>query len=95
MRQKTVLGLEQNKGGVSNRLVKVHSPVYDYTAISRQRTGTVTTNQKPQETTDSEFWNLTADDNSSQLDPVLIMRNLSNTQLQCSQTTSIVQIQES
>ena len=61
---------------MSNRLVNVVSPVYDYNPVSRQRTGT--TYQK-QETTDSEFWNLTADDNSSQLDPMLIMRNLSNT----------------
>ena len=63
---------------MSGRLLNVVSPVYDYNAYSRQRTGT--TYQK-QETTDSEFWNLTADDNSSQLDPMLIMRNLSNTQL--------------
>ena len=44
------------------------------------------------ENTDSEFWNLTADD-ESQIDPVQVMRNLNSTNV-LSAGTSLIQIQE-
>lgn len=46
-----------------------------------------------QENTDSEFWNLTADD-ESQIDPVLILRNLNVTKINSGTTSSMIQIQE-
>ena len=42
-------------------------------------------------TTDSDFFTLTAEDNESQMDPVLIMKNISNLN---SGTSSVVLINE-
>ena len=79
-----------DKGAFSSRLLNVVSPMQvAFAAQGPHKTGTSTYKQ---ENTDSEFWNLTADDDS-QIDPVLVMRNLSNTNL-FSGSTSIIQIQE-
>ena len=79
------------KGAVSSRLTQVVSPVApSYIHATHHKTGT-STNIK--ENTDSDFFNLTAED-ESQMDPILVMRNLSNTNLG-SGTTSMMQIQES
>ena len=78
------------KGAFSSRLQNVVSPMQQaLTGQAPHKTGTSTYKQ---DNTDSEFWNLTADDDS-QIDPVLVMRNLSNTNL-FSGSTSIIQIQE-
>lgn len=79
-----------DKGAFSSRLLNVVSPMQvAFAAQGPHKTGASTYKQ---ENTDSEFWNLTADDDS-QIDPVLVMRNLSNTNL-FSGSTSIIQIQE-
>jgi len=74
------------KGAISTRLQQVVPPIqqaqYPY-QMYMAASSTV-----KQENTDSDFFNLTAED-ESQIDPILVMRNLSNTQL-CSATTSII-----
>ena len=62
-------------------------------SLATPQPGKAASSTQKQENTDSDFFNLTAED-ESQIDPILVMRNLSNTQL-CSNTTSIIQIQES
>ena len=79
------------KGAISTRLTKVISPVNHglVPVAHHHKTGSSTYKQ---ENTDSEFWNLTADD-ESQVDPVLVMRNINLTNLN-SVTNSLIQIQE-
>ena len=46
------------------------------------------------ENTDSDFFNLTDENESQSMDPFTLMRNISNT-IVCSGTSSMIQIQES
>lgn len=70
-----------DQGAISTRLTKNVSQmgptIYTHAASTVK-----------QENTDSDFFNLT-EENDSQMDPILVMRNLSNTQL-CSATTSMI-----
>lgn len=81
MRQKSS---KPEAGAISSRLTKNVSQM----PTIYQVVGAASTYK--QETTDSDFFNLT-DENESQMDPILVMRNLSNTQVcSASATTSII-----
>lgn len=87
--------LQINNCANKMRLQKVTSPV-DVQNLQQIYNRKATTGKKPDKNqtgnTDSDFFNLTAEDNESQIDPVLFMRNISQVN---SGTTSGIFIQES
>ena len=84
----------QAKGAHSSRLQNLISPVDAQYPTGKAYQRQATSSKKfdaNNATTDSDFFTLTAEDNESQMDPVLIMKNLSNLN---SGTSSVVLINE-
>ena len=69
----------QNQGAISSRLKNVVSPVeVKYSGMVVRQAASSKKQDTHNGTTDSDFFALTAEDGESQMDPILIMKNLSN-----------------